>query len=291
MTFPHRKLTDSFKALANFYVFEPCFARPGEGHDKGGVESRGRSIRLQHLTPIPRGASLNEISQRLLAELDGATKTRTNESGQTVEARFLEELELMRPLPERPFDYRRVVPVRIRSNAMVRVEAAWYSVPESWARLEAEAHVGVETVEFVCRGERVKRPRQPARGRYVDYRDFLKELSHKPQAVRQVAPDLMVQLGDPFPDFWSRLVETHEPSEASRVMACTIGAMREHGEPAVRDAIRDILETGRVSLIALTARDEAVTTGALRVPEVFARYEIDSVEASSYDRLLAGVNS
>ena len=31
-------------------------ARIGEGHDKG-VESRGKGIRLQHMTPVPRGES------------------------------------------------------------------------------------------------------------------------------------------------------------------------------------------------------------------------------------------
>jgi len=33
-----RKLTKRFEALVSHYLFEPCFARVGEGHDKGGVE-------------------------------------------------------------------------------------------------------------------------------------------------------------------------------------------------------------------------------------------------------------
>jgi len=52
------ELTDRFKALVSHYLFEPCFARPGEGHDKGSVEARGKGIRLQHLTPVPRGGRL-----------------------------------------------------------------------------------------------------------------------------------------------------------------------------------------------------------------------------------------
>ena len=48
--FPRRRLTERFEALASHYLFEPCFARPGEGHDKGGVEGRGNAVRLQHLT-------------------------------------------------------------------------------------------------------------------------------------------------------------------------------------------------------------------------------------------------
>ena len=51
--FPRRALTERFAALASHYGVEPCFARPGEGHDKGGVESRGRGVRLQVLTADP----------------------------------------------------------------------------------------------------------------------------------------------------------------------------------------------------------------------------------------------
>ena len=68
--FPRRQLTERFEALVSHYLYEPCFARPGEGHDKGGVEGRGRGVRLQHLTPIPRGDSLAELSDWLQGEVD-----------------------------------------------------------------------------------------------------------------------------------------------------------------------------------------------------------------------------
>ena len=47
-----RELTERFAALVSHYLFEPCFARPGEGHDKGSVEARGKAIRLQHLIRV-----------------------------------------------------------------------------------------------------------------------------------------------------------------------------------------------------------------------------------------------
>jgi transposase len=67
-----RRLTERFMALCSHYLFEPCFARPGEGHDKGGVEARGKGIRLRHLTPIPRGKTLAEISEIVMAEVEMA---------------------------------------------------------------------------------------------------------------------------------------------------------------------------------------------------------------------------
>ena len=68
--FPRRALSERFAALASHYGVEPCFARPGEGHDKGGVESRGRGVRLQVLTPIPRGDSMHELSEWMQGEVD-----------------------------------------------------------------------------------------------------------------------------------------------------------------------------------------------------------------------------
>lgn len=60
-----RELTERFMVLCSHYLFKPCFTRPGEGHDKGGVEVRGKGIRLAHLMLIPRGETLAEISEVL----------------------------------------------------------------------------------------------------------------------------------------------------------------------------------------------------------------------------------
>jgi transposase len=67
-----RKLTKRFEALVSHYCSKPCFARVGEGHDKGGVESRGKGIRLQHMVPVPRGESLTAIAQTLITDLERA---------------------------------------------------------------------------------------------------------------------------------------------------------------------------------------------------------------------------
>ena len=71
-----RTLTARFAALASHYLFEPCFCRPGEGHDKGGVEGRGKAIRLQVLVPIPSGPTLDGINAALLAQLDARETVR-----------------------------------------------------------------------------------------------------------------------------------------------------------------------------------------------------------------------
>ena len=176
--FPRRALTERFAALASHYGVEPCFARPGEGHDKGGVEGRGRGVRLQHLTPIPRGDSLPELSEQMQGEVDRLAPQRVWE-------RFASEEPALRPLPDVAFEARRLQPVSVSRSALVRVEGAWYSVPERWAGLSVTAWLGVEEVTLSLGAERVSHPRQRFGGRRVSYRHYLGELSRKPQALRQ----------------------------------------------------------------------------------------------------------
>ncbi len=65
-----RELAARFLGLATHYLFEASFARPRTGHDKGGVEARGKGIRWQELVPIPSGPDLATISAALTARLD-----------------------------------------------------------------------------------------------------------------------------------------------------------------------------------------------------------------------------
>jgi len=288
---PRRLLTERFESLANHYAFEPCFARPGEGHDKGGVESRGKGIRLQHLTPIPRGDSWRQVSETLLERLDALQPTRRNREGKSVAERFEQELPRMRALPGTAFDARKAVPASVRRTAVVQVEGAWYSVPSTWKRLDAMVFIGPGEVTIVCRGESVTRPRQRFGGRCVRYRDYLPELARKPQALRQVAPELVAELGEPFGRLWKLLVETHGGREAGRVMARVVGALHDHGEDPVRKAVLAALEAGRADLLSLTAVLAPARVQHVPVPDSLAGYEIEVARAADYDALLVGADA
>ena len=276
VTFPRRQLSERFQALASHYLFEPCFARPGEGHDKGGVEARGRGIRLQQMTPIPRGRSLAEIAQALLERLDAETGW---------QERFAEEKAVLRPLPSSSFEARRVVPVRVRQSATIQVEGAWYSVSSRWAGLSATAYIGVEDVRIVCRGEEVTHPRQRFGGRSIRYRHSLSELARKPQAVRQVAPELVAESGEPYGQLWALLLESHSELDAARTLARVLGAVCEQGEEAVQVALTKALTTQRANLLALLPVS-ATRPEHNPVPLSLAGYEVPAGRAADYDHLL-----
>lgn len=283
-----RELTDRFQALASHYCFEPCFARVGEGHDKGGVESRGKAIRLAHLTPVPVGDSLEALARTLQSDVDQFAASKRNAENKTVPERFEEERPLMLALPGAPFEARRVWPgVSVSKKAMVSLEGATYSVPTRWARLSATAYVGVSDVRFCCLGEQVEHARQRSGGRSILYRHYLPELARKPQAVRQVVPELLAELGAPFSLFWERLTARLAPLEAARVLAGVLGMIVEHGEKLVRRTLERMLAQGRLDLVGLGAALRPAPA-QVAVPESLRGYAVESARAADFDRLLEG---
>ena len=289
-----RELTDRFRALVSHFLFEPCFARPRQGHDKGGVEGRGKSIRLQHLTPIVAGPDLEAISAAALCDVERLWRQRHHADGRPLSTLFEEERALLRPVPAAPFEPRCLEPVSISHSATVKLDRSVYSLPERWACLDAEAWVGARDIRFCCRGEETIRPRQLPGKTYIDYRDYRRELSRKPQAVRQVAPELVAQLGEPYQRLWALLEKTHGDRQAGRILAGILGALNDHGEDAVTTAIQEALASGTFAadgvgnLLTLTRQlpprpilDEAVVPQALRAVAVEAGC------AADYDLLLA----
>ena len=282
----HRELTDRFRALVSHYLFEPCFTRRGEGHDKGSVEARGKGVRLQHLTPIPRGESLGAISEAVLAEVERLWAARRRPDGKRSEALWSEESLRLGPLPGASFEARRMARVSVSRQAMVQVEGARYSVPSHWKSLEATAWVGVEDLRIVCRGSEIVVARVRRGGRHVQYRHYLSELATKPQAVRQVAPELVAELGEPFGRLWKLLAERHGAREGARVLAKIVGAVADHGPGPVAEALEPALAAGRWDLLALRPPREA--PAAVTVPEPLRGYEIASARAVDFDALLPG---
>jgi transposase len=282
-----RELTGRFQALVSHYLFEACFARVGEGHDKGGVESRGRGIRLTYLTPIPCGESLDAINTWLLARLVAGQCNPRPGKQQSIATLFTEEQSLMLPLAQSDFDARKRYTVQIYSSSRIRVEGAWYSVPCQWSRSEAVVWVGVDSVEIGQGQARVCHPRTRPNNESISYRHYLPELAKKPQAMRQVATPLLRELGHPFGELWRLLVDCHGPHDAARVFCKVLAAIVEHGESPVAQAVCDAMRVNDNELTLLARLYAPTTVSTLAcVPAALAEHEIESAKASNFDVLL-----
>jgi hypothetical protein len=290
-----REMTERFTALVSHYLFEPCFCRPATGHDKGGVEARGKAIRWQELVPIPAGESLLVVNERLLARLDERQgEVRSHGDGRTIGERFAEERGAMLPLPERPFRARRTHHVEVSSRSLVTVEGAVYSVPCEWVGHMIAAHVGATQVELVSprrdeAGRIVVVPRKRFGERSVDYRHYIRELARKPQAVRQVAPELVRDLGEPFGSAWRLLVDVHGPKEAARIFARVLGFVEKRGITDVAHRLEQALARGEPLLLALAPPPRpAPCLAEDDLPHGLGSLAVESGRAGDYDEWLRG---
>jgi len=285
-----RVLTARFAALSEHYLFEPCFARPYTGHDKGGVEVRGRSIRWDHLVPIPAGDAIETISGALLAQLDATMVDKTNDAGETIAKRFSDEAPRFLPFSRGPFRAAALYMPRVTRRSLVRVDGARYSVWTEWASLEVTAYVEPHHVELVGPdGRRVRHPRMRRGQRSVDYRHYLGELARKPQALRQVAHELIGSLGEPYQGAWRLLVDAHGPKQAARHFARLLTAIETMGERDLRDALSVTLAAGEPPLFALRAQQQPVAPlDDNALPDKLRAIDVKAASAQSYDALLDG---
>jgi len=175
----------------------------------------------------------------------------------------------------------------------VRLEGAVYSVPSRWAGLDLVVRISATTVTIVGRdGTRILHPRKRFGQRSIDYRHYLSELARKPQAVRQVLPDLLRDLGDPFPAIWDQLHLAHGPRDAARLFAKVLGQLDTYGAAVVVPALTVALATGTPLLLALTPARSALARVALdAVPASLRDIDIVSGCAADYDGWLLGAAS
>jgi len=281
-----RELSRRFEALASHYLFEASFCRPRTGHDKGGVESRGKAIRWQELVPIPQGDSLDAINDALLARLDARLDAARGNDDTTIGERFAVELGQMLPLPGRAFDARATQLATVSSRSLVRPDGAVYSVPCEWAGLSVTAHVGATEVEIVGPTGTALHQRKRAGERSVDYRHYIPELARKPQAVRQVAADLLRDLGEPFASAWRLLVDAHGPRQAARIFAKVLGHIVTRGYTEVASIVQHALDRDEPLLLALAPPPDEPRASSEVVPPGLRDIEVTCGRAADYDTWL-----
>ena len=249
--------------------------------------ARGKALRQQALVPIPTGTTLDAINAALLTRLDGRADTKRDVAGQTIGARFLEEQQLFRPAPL-PFDAAATTFATVTPRATVRLEGAVYSVPCRWAGLDLVVRIGATTVTIVGKDTtRIRHPRKRCGQRSIDYRHYLPELARTPQAVRQVLPDLLRDLGAPFPAVWDHLHAAHGPREAARLFARILSELETRGAADVVPVLEAALAAGTPLVVARPVARSAAAP--VDVPAPLRDLEVPSGCAADYDAWLTEV--
>ena len=230
-----RALTLRFAALASHYLFEPCFCRPATGHDKGGVEARGKAIRWQHLVPIPAGPDLATINAALLARLDGRLDRRRAGDRRTRSASAgRSEQPALRPLAPAfrggaHGDPRRVAPRAGPGRGRHLLGARRVGRPRchgAGRRRAASTIVGPGgRVHCACRANASGTRRSTTATTSARCRRSRKRSAKCCRTCSAIS-------GAPFPAVWTQLDAVHGPREAARVLAKVLGQLVDQGASA-----------------------------------------------------------
>ena len=149
--------------------------------------------------------------------------------------------------------------------------------------------LGPTTVTIVGRdGTPIVHPRRRFGERAIDYRHYLPELARKPQAVRQVLPDLLRDLGAPFPAVWDHLHGLHGPRDAARLFAKILGQLETRGAATIVPALETALVIGTPLLLALAPATRPPELPREAIPIALRDVEVSGGCAADYDAWLGG---
>ena len=105
-------------------------------------------------------------------------------------------------------------------------------------------------------------------------------------------PDLLRDLGAPFPAVWDHFHAAHSPREAARLFANVLGQLDTHGAAVVVPALAAALATGTPLLLALTpARSGLARVAPDALPAPLRDIDVASGCAADYDSWLVEVGA
>lgn len=249
---------------------------------------RGKRTRLAQLVPIPAGETLVEINEVLCAQLGTRAHRVRDVHGRTVAERLGDERARFMPLPSATFEPRQPVPVGVTRQATIRLGGT-HSVPSSWKGESVMAWVGAADVRFKCKGEVVTSPRLRHGEKNVRYLHFLPELAVRPHVVRQVAPDLIAELGEPWGTLWPLLVDVHGPLPSARIVSAPL-AVRVRHQSALAVALAAVVDAvvDGPDIVLPPERTDDSRPNVVRVQDGLAALHVEHVHALSYDALMIG---
>ena len=134
----NREEQSAFVALRSHYLFESRYCAPGQGHEKGGVESDVGFAQRNFMAPMPRVGSYAELNAQLHAACLRDRERRVRGSLETVAEKLAMEKSQMLELPQTDYRAYRQRLATVNPYGLVPLDTNRYSAP---------GHVG-ETVQL-----------------------------------------------------------------------------------------------------------------------------------------------
>jgi len=291
-----REETARFIAFRSHWGFQSEFCMPGQGHEKGGVEGEGGYFRRNHLVPVPKVHSLEELNEWLVQSAREDEQRIVGDRTQTVGTAMNVEREHLLPLAQEGFDLAGIHFPRVNGSGCVRVLTNFYSVPVP-VGTAVQAKVYASYVEVWHEGKCVARHERcySRRQKVLDLEHYLEALSRKPGALAGSTPLAQWRAQGRWPSsydrLWDALKQRQGKQEGTRAMIEVVQLGSQHGYDRLQRAVEEALEMGCFDVAAVRLLLESTSLNAQTPAEVveigrLRAYDRPQPNLSKYDELL-----
>jgi hypothetical protein len=192
----------SYQALLRYYGMDGQRIKTGQPNENGDIEQRHHRFKRALNQALLLRGSRDFGTQEEYRDFLGKLFEQRNSSRKQ---KLAEELDVLRPLPDRRYEGAKRVRVRVNTGSLIAVERNNYSVRSRLIGEIVEARVYSGHVEVWYGGQKVEQmPRLPGRSRYrIDYRHIIEWLVRKPGAFANYR--YREQLFGPMPRYVRRI--------------------------------------------------------------------------------------
>ena len=238
----------AFVAFRSHYLFDSRFCTPGQGHEKGGVESSIGYIRRNFFTPPPEVPDFEALNAYLLAACEKEDIRRVDRQPHPIGQAWALERPHLRPLPTHDFDCGVTLPVTLNPYSQVTFETNRYSVPVEAAFRQLVLKAYPFHVQ-ILHGDRVvaRHPRCYGRQQEVcDPLHYLPLLEQRPGAFEHAKPlrQWRAQWAPVYEQLLAHLQAERPEGEAIPEFVRILKLHRDHPAALVEQAVTQALAWG-----------------------------------------------
>lgn len=290
-----RKLTREFLRLLSHYLFQEHFCLVRRANEKGHVERLVGFARRNFLVPVPQVVSLAVLNQQLRERCSADLAQQTRGKPAPKSDLLREDQAAFLPLPQQPFEARRVVDRSADSQSLVRFDDNDYSVPVQYAHRQLLVVATVEEVRLVYEDRLVARHvRCWDRERiFFEPIHYLALLERKPGGLDYARPLENWQLPECFALLRRRL-EAADTQHGTRSYIRVLRLLEKFSLPQLTAAVEyaldiDVIDADSIRTIVEHRSEVPVKLFPLDGRPHLAHVRVETTDVSSYQALLGEV--
>ena len=276
---PMREEHELLSSLRAHYLFDSDFCRPGEGHEKGGVEHDVGFVRRHTCVPMPDVPDLDAFNAHLLAWCEEVRRKRWD--------LWEQERAALRVLPVRPHLCVTTRPVVVNKLCLVTFDHNRYSVPSVYVGKTLTLRSYAEWIEVLERSQVVAKHRRchERKQTFLELEHYLPVLAHKPHAVTHAA--VVRQLPQVYQRIRIRMTNSRPDGYKDFVAVLLL-----HRVFPMNEILRAIEEIGPDVVNAELIQRHLFTPahpGAVQIPDELQSFRLMQRNPARYDLLAKGV--